>query len=277
MTDHLDAFDGGRAAAAAASATSGDADIRVPGAADPDAVAQASSDAAKLAAMFASLGSQPAPAKPELSAPAAAPASTPAPVATAVAPEPPPPAPAAASAPAPSATDVAARMSALLGGGSAPIASTASAVDAASFADQAPPLERRKPTEEPAPAAVPAPIAAPAPVAAMPPLERRPVEPAAPPPAPAAASQPAPRPSGQCRIVESRDGIRTLLDVFLPGGGGAVIVLTPPRALGDGRSLPAHVGWRGADAVAGDDAKAFARALSDAVDRAAALAPALLD
>jgi hypothetical protein len=273
-TEHLDAYDGGRAAAAAASAANGDADIRVPGAADPDAVALATSDAAKMAAMFATLGSQPAPAKPEPAAPSAAPV----PVATAVATEPQPTPPAKEAAPEPSLspTEAAARMAALLGGsGSTPIVSTASAADAASFADQAPPLDRKKSSEEPVAAVAAAPP--PAPVAVTPPLERRQVEPAVPPPSPATASQPAPRAAAQCRIVESHDGIRTLLDVYLPGGGGAVIVLTPRRSLGDGRSLPPHVGWRGADAVAGDDAKAFARALSDAVDRAAALSPALIE
>jgi hypothetical protein len=82
---------------------------------------------------------------------------------------------------------------------------------------------------------------------------------------------------GECRIAVSRDGFKELWDVVFPGGGGAVIVLTPRRCYpGDARVLAAHISWRAADAVATAHAASFAGVLAKAASQAETLPPATL-
>ncbi len=82
---------------------------------------------------------------------------------------------------------------------------------------------------------------------------------------------------GECRVAVSRDGFRELWDVVFPGGGGAVIVLTPRRCYpGDARVLAAHISWRSADAVATAHAASFAAVLARAASQAETLPPATL-
>ncbi len=89
-----------------------------------------------------------------------------------------------------------------------------------------------------------------------------------------AASQSA---DGECRIAVTRDGFKELWDVVFPGGGGAVIILTPRRSYpGDARVLAAHISWRAADAVATAHATSFARVLAKAASQAETLPPATL-
>ncbi len=80
--------------------------------------------------------------------------------------------------------------------------------------------------------------------------------------------------STTCSIKESDEGIARIWDVRLPSGGGVQVTLTPRRAtffMGCAREMPPHLAWRSADAIAAQDAKAFARALMSASDAAEAL------
>jgi hypothetical protein len=269
MSDTMDTFDGGRAAAAAAAAAAGTAEIRVPGG-SADGAPRPLSDAEKLKLLSERAAQPDAPGtlpEPPSARPVAADRAVP---------SSPSPAPASAT----TAEDAARRMAALFGGGaSVPTVPTPPTV--VSVSDQAPPLERRSEPKAPEP------VAAPASAAEIGPAARERRSEAKPPATASTAHEPPPldRHAGAasadaCRVVESRDGIRLWWEVCLPSGGGAVVILTPRRSPGGvagTRPLPAHVTWRGADAVAAGDVKAFARTLAQAADTAESLPPALLD
>jgi hypothetical protein len=89
-----------------------------------------------------------------------------------------------------------------------------------------------------------------------------------------------PHAPGECAVRESREGMRTVWDVFLPHGSGVVVMITPRRStyfMGSERTMAPHVTWRSADGIATDDVRAFARTLHAAADTAESLPQVVID